>query len=167
MYTYSDSERIETHSKLVVFIVAFAIAFVIFIMILIGVGLSRGDELDFEEKPFLEYSTLEEPSATCLEHHREVLSTVAKYDAFVEDCRWTVDDEWSSDDFQAGVVVLYFVKDTVVRRPVRFFDYPFMVDDTEVIRVRYRTWPNQDEHWYIYMIQMTKDQIDSAEVIFD
>lgn len=167
MYTYSDSEHIEGHSRKTVIAIAIAVLFLIFIMILIGVGLSRGDSLPFVQKPFTDYSTLSEPTATCLEHHKEVLSTVAKYNDFVADCRWTVSDEWNSADFQEGVVVLYFVKDTVVRRPVQFYDYPFMIDGSEVIRVRYRSWPDETESWYVYMIQMTKDQIGSVDVIFD
>jgi hypothetical protein len=42
-----------------------------------------------------------------------------------------------------------------------------MIDNTEVIRVRDRAWDTTDDVWYVYVIRMDRDQIDSGTVVFD
>jgi hypothetical protein len=136
-------------------------------MVLIGIGLSRGDRLDHVEYVFMESSTLAAPTASCLDHHREVLSTTTRYAEFVADCGWTAGETPDAAFYQESVYVLYFVRDTVLDRPFAFHDYPFMIDNAEVIRVRDRAWESPDGSWYVYVIRMDRDQIDSGTVVFD
>lgn len=167
MYTYYDRELVSERNKYTIWFILAGVALLIFLLTLIVIGLSRGEELVFTEQSFADYSTLSTPTATCLEYHRQVLSTVEWYEEFIDDCEWTATDLYQTSDFSTGVVVLYFVKDSVIKRPFAFHDYPFMVDDHEVIEVRYRAWPEEEDAWYVYFVEMDKDQIASADVIFD
>lgn len=167
MYTYSDSEDI-TEKSYGKYIVIGAIALLIlFLLGYIGVNLSRGEELDFIEYRFLDSSGDADPSATCLEYHKSVLSTNSIYDEFVEDCNWEIDTPFDDGFFSNDVYVVYFVNDTILEQPHRFFDYPFMVDGNEIIRVSSKSWDGTMDEWYVYFVQMTKDQIETVNIVFD
>jgi hypothetical protein len=167
MYTYYDSEPEERHVNKVVIFMASFVTFILILAVLIGVGLSRGNPLMFEEKVFATYSTNPSPTATCLEYNNGVISTMEIYYDFIDTCNWTVADEFTSTSLQEEVAILYFVKDTSVDRPFAFYDYPFMVDNHEVIRVRDRAWENPSGVWYLYMIRIPKDDIASGNIAFD
>lgn len=167
MYTYYDHEPEEQHVKKTVIVISVFVGFILILAILIGVGLSRGNPLSFEEKQFSIYSTDATPRATCLEYHKQVISTMEIYSEFIDTCNWTVSDEFTASSLQEDVAILYFVKDTTLEQPFAFYDYPFMVDNHEVIRVRDRAWDDPTGIWYIYMIMIPKDDIASGNIAFD
>lgn len=167
MYTYYDSEPEQQHTKKIMILVSVFVSVIILIAILIGVGLSRGNPLSFDEKLFATYSTNETPTATCLEYNKTVISTMEIYNEFIDTCNWTVSDEFTSSSLQEEVAVLYFVKDTVLDQPFAFYDYPFMVDNHEVIRVRDDAWESPTGTWYLYMVYIDKDAIASGTITFD
>lgn len=168
MFTFYDAEpdlRSPHHTLIRTLLITFSLLIVP--LVIIGIGLSRGDKLEHEEYVFATSSTLASPTASCLGHHRAVLSTTSRYADFVEDCGWVAGEAPDAAFYQEAVYVLYFVQDTVFQRPFAFHDYPFLIDNTEVIRVRDRDWEDADGSWYVYVIRMDRDQIDSGTVIFD
>jgi len=133
------------------------------------VGLSNGDKLVYEEMLFFENSTQDTPLATCLEHHKDVISTVALYNEFTEDCDYVTDSRYDADFFSENVLVLMFFDGPSSNKPKTFYDYLFMIEDHEVIQVRYHNplfGMTKDGTQYIYFITMRKNQIDSADILF-
>lgn len=150
--------------------IGIAASFFVLLLVILGIGLSNGEKLSYRELLFYEHSSLEQPNATCASYHKDVISTVGLYQSFVEDCAFDLDSTYNADFFSEQVIVLMFFEGSSSNKPKAFYDYLFMIDDHEVIQVRYHHsifGVTKDSTWYVYFITMNKDQISSSKILFD
>lgn len=144
-------------------------SFFLFLIILLSIGLSNGEKLSFEEQLFYEHSTQEQPLASCVKFHQNVISNVEIYRDFVDACDYDLDSRFDADYFSETVLVLMFFEGSSSDAPKAFYDYLFMNDGHEVIQVRYHHslfGTTKDQTWRLYFVEMRKDQIHSGDVVF-
>jgi len=150
--------------------IGITIGLLTFVFIYLAVGLSNGERLEYKELVFMDQSTQEQPLASCLEYHEEVVSNMDIYNEFIDDCDFLVDESYTADYFTENIFVIMFLEESSNKLPKAFYDYLFMNDGYEVIQVRYRHplfGPTKDRTWYVYFIEMRKDQIHSKDIFFD
>lgn len=140
-------------------------------IILLAIGLSYGDKLDYQRISLVDYSDGGADSATCLSYHSEVISTMEKYSDFLSDCEFTAAFDYDDDFFVDNVFVVYYFDQSSSIRPRNFYDYLFMTENHEIIKVQkhYTVWflQKRDATPYFYFIEMTRNQIASGDVLFD
>jgi hypothetical protein len=140
-------------------------------IILLAIGLSYGEELRYNSVSLVDYTTGGEESATCLAYHSEVISTYEKYEEFLDDCSFTIGFDYDEEYFTSNVFVVFYYDKSSSVRPRNFYDYLFMTENHEIIKVRYHytLWflQKKDATPYFYFIEMTRDQIASGDVLFD
>lgn len=140
-------------------------------LILLAIGLTYGERLNYQRINLSDYSNNGAETATCLEYHGEVISTMEKYEEYLDDCSFTVALDYDEDYFSSDVFVIYYFDKSSSVRPKQFYDYPFMTENHEIIKVRrhYTLWflYKRDAEPYMYFIEMTREQIASGDVLFD
>jgi hypothetical protein len=165
MYIYYDSEP-EKKWRLISILLFFLLVLLVFISsILLVEGLGWGEELSFEVYAFADISNLSAPSATCIKNHSTILSTKEIYLQFLIDCELTDFPDYDASIFHEIVIIPYFLPMSQIYQPKAFYHYPFLVDDTEVIRIK--TTARQSNGWFIYLVFLSRDSVSRNVVAFE
>ncbi len=143
--------------------------YICILLIIFGVQSSYGPELEYETLNMFKFSNLEDDKATCMAYHGEVISNVEIYSEFLETCEITATFDYDEDYFSNDVFVVYYYNGGAQKVPKSFHDYYWSMDNSEIIKVK-SEWSlrhTDDDAFNLYFIEMAKNDILSADVIFD
>ena len=142
---------------------------VVIMLVVIAINNERGEVLEYSRLAMATDSTLETMTASCEAHHGEVLSTEAIYEEFVEDCELVDAPVYNQTYFQEKVIILYFWYGGSSHEPKGFYDYYYSVEGHEVITVLHKRplfGTTKDAEQYFYYIEIDKEDVGSADILF-
>jgi hypothetical protein len=149
-------------------VVYWSIGIIISILLLeILVFGSYGDKLKVTRIDVLYDTDTSSETVTCQQHYKEVLSTYTLYEAFIDDCKVTKELDYDSDYFLYNVLVVSNFYGDENETPRSFFDYYFSVNGKETIKVTYhkKIFSNGKDIWYWYLIEMSRNQIATEQLV--
>lgn len=141
----------------------------VIMLIVFAVHNSRGELLQYERLAMSQSSTLDSMTITCNNYDGEVLSTEEIYNEFIQDCEILTPFNYRQDFFDETVIIMYYYDGPSSNEPKDFYDYYYTVEGHQVITVRNKRTlfgQTKDGQQYFYFILIDKEDIASADVIF-
>ncbi len=165
MFIYYDSEPEKKWCLIYILLCASLVLLVFISAVLLIKGLGWGEKLSFEVYNFEDNSSLTSPSATCIQNHSRVISTIEIYSGFLTDCELTNFPDYDDSIFHEKIIIPYFLPKSQMNQPKAFYHYPFLVDDMEVIRIK--TNERENSGWFIYLVFLDRDSIFTSNIVFE
>ncbi len=146
-----------------------SIGFVVMLLIIVGVGTYQGERLEYSTIDMFSESTLEESNIICDSYHGSVISTEEILEGFIEDCNITTVLNYNENDFDKTSLIVYIHEGSGDNTIKKFYDGFFGLDGSEVINYSKRKPISKCKcsSWEIYLIEIPKDNVKSADIIFD
>lgn len=140
--------------------------FVFFVLLLLIVQYGyRGTPLEFEE---LSFSMNDFDSITdeliCMSMSEEQITTYEEYTELLVHCPITIKNDLTAEYFTKNTLAIY-IYDVPNKQITHFYDYAFMINDTEIINYREKSDTHDD--LYMYLIYASRGEFETEYILFD